>query len=127
MRDSLKKLTLQQGMISRNDIKRLLDFPQLTEMIVGKRVLMDVYDIENLLTYSPKLVTLYIDGFQRIVGEHGTNDGNNNNNSTNNNIFHSQQDERTSFVFIYASYGQEVFTFNANMFRFETSVYARLC
>lgn len=114
-------------MISRNDIKRLLDFPQLTEMIVGKRALMDVYDIGNFLTYSPKLVTLYIDGFQRIVGEHGTNDGNNNNNSTNNNIFHSQQDERTSFVFIYASYEQEVFTFNASMFRFETSVYARLC
>lgn len=81
MRKTLKELILGRGMLPISDFERLSGFQQLTDITVSKKVLRSLFDIGNLLKYTPQLQILDIWGFQLEVGQHGGNDDNNSNTS----------------------------------------------
>lgn len=63
-------LQLHEGMLPTRDFQRLSDFEQLTEIIIDKGALMDLYDFGRVLEYSPKVETVDIDGFKGVFVQH---------------------------------------------------------
>lgn len=59
-------------MLRVDDLECLSNFKQLAEITLHKRVMRDLYDVGDMLKYSPKLVSLHISGFQKEIGDHET-------------------------------------------------------
>jgi hypothetical protein len=64
MRNTLIKSHLTPGMIGIGDYDRLSHFQQVTDLTVGKDMLMNLKDCESIIQYFPRLIDFTVRGFQ---------------------------------------------------------------
>lgn len=94
-------------MIGREDWDRLVEFNHLTHLTVGKYLLKDFYDCNNLLKYLPGLKYFQVEGFQEELDQESAHQIaiNKNNIGTYNNIetlylasYHSSSDDGLLYI-----------------------------
>lgn len=64
MRNSLKKLHLENGMISSMDYAIFGKFKALKELYIGENVLQDIFSCDSILQHLPQLTKFSVEGFQ---------------------------------------------------------------